>query len=95
MLYTEDSFKDLQDWLDKLNVNAPNFFPDRTTINEIVFAYGYVVSTEPIMNDDEISYNFLDNGNAVSKGDKNGDASNERTFPQSVDECKVLDLLRD
>ena len=47
------------------------------------------------MNDDEISYNFLDNGNAVSKGDKNGDASNERTFPQSVDECKVLDLLRD
>ena len=95
MLDADDSFKDFQDWLDKLYVHAPEFFPEGTTMNDIVFVNGSVISARPIMTDDKTLHNFWDKGNALSKKDKDGDASNETIFPQSVDYCEALDLLQD
>lgn len=36
MLDTDNPFKDLQDWLDKLADRSPKFFPEGATTNNIL-----------------------------------------------------------
>ena len=50
----KDAFQVLQEQLDALSVQTPEFFPEGPTANDIVFADDNVINTEPVMFDDEI-----------------------------------------
>ena len=60
MSEADDPFKDLQEQLDKLAVHAPEFFPEGTTAADVVSAGDFVINTEPVMTDDEILFDMLD-----------------------------------
>ena len=63
----DDPFKDLQEQLDKLAVHAPEFFPEGTTDDT---ADDSVINTEPVMTDDEILFDMLDqDDHATEEGD--------------------------
>ena len=60
LLDADNLFKDLQEKLDKLAVYNPKFFPEGTTANDIVSVNDSLTSTEPIMTDDAILCDVLD-----------------------------------
>ena len=60
LLDADDPFKDLQKQLDKLAVYNPKFFQEGTTTNNIVSVDDSLTSTEPLMNDDAILCDVLD-----------------------------------
>ena len=60
LLNADDPFKDLQEQYDKLAVYNPKFFPEGTTANDIVSVNDSLTSTEPIMTDDAILCDVLD-----------------------------------
>ena len=96
MLYADNPFQDPQDQLDKLNELAPEFFPEGATDNEIVSVDDSVIGTEPIMTDDEILSDALNEENDVTEEDAaDCDASNEPACPQSSDVRQALDVLWD
>ena len=83
--------------MDKLiNDLTPKFFPEGTTANDIVSADDSVIGcTEPIMTDDEIVSEALNEENDVTEEDADCDASNEPACPQPSDVRQALDVLRD
>ena len=85
-----DPFIDLQEQLDKLAVYNPEFFPEGTTANDIVSVDDSLASTEPLMTDDVILCNVLDEEG--SEDDTDG-VSNEPICPQSSDVHQALDVL--
>ena len=94
MLGTEDLFKDLQEQWDKFAVNNPKFFPEGTTANYIDCVDDSLISTEPLMTNDTILCNVLDEEGSEAENDTD-DVSNKPIFPQSSDVRQALDVLRE
>ena len=94
MLGTEDLFKDLQEQLDKFAVNNPKFVPEGTTANYIDCVDDSLISTEPLMTNDAILCNVLDEEGSEAENDTD-DVSNKPIFPQSSDVRQALDVLRE
>ena len=93
LLDADDPFKNVQEQLDKLAVYNPEFFPEGTTANDIVSVDDSLTSTEPLMTDDAILWNVLDEGDSETEDDTDG-VSNEPISPQSSDVRQALDVLR-
>ena len=93
LLDANDPFKDLQQQLDKVAVYNPEFFPEGTTANDIVSVDGSLTSTEPLMIDDAILCDVLDEEGSETEDDTDG-VSNEPICPQSSDVRQTLDVLR-
>ena len=94
LLVADDPFKDLQEQLDKLVVYNPEFFPEGTTANDIVSVDDSLTSTEPLMTDDPILCDVLDEEGSETEDDTD-DVSNEPICPQSSDVRQAMDVLRD
>ena len=89
LLDADDPFKDLQKQLDKLAIYNPKFFVEGTTANDIVSADDSLASTEPLMTDDAILSNVLDEVGSQTEDDTD-DVSNEPICPQSIVMCIKL-----
>ena len=94
MLGTEDLFKDLQEQWDKFAVNNPKFFPEGTTANYIDCVDDSLISTKPLMTNDAILCNVLDEEGSEAENDTD-DVSNKPIFPQASDVRQALDVLRE
>ena len=94
LLDADDPFKDLQEQLDKLVVYNPEFFPEGTTANDIVSADDSLTIAEPLMTDDTILCDVLDEEGSETEDDTDG-VSNEQICPQSSDVRQALDVLRE
>ena len=94
MLDADNPFKDLQKQLDKLTVYNPKFFPEGTTTNDIVSVDDSLTSIEPLMTDDAILCDVLDEERSETEDDTD-DVSNEPICSQSSDVCQDLDVLRE
>ena len=92
LLDADDPFKDLQEQLDKLEVYNPKFFPEVTTDNDIVSVDDSLTSSEPIMTDDTILCDVLDEEGFETEDDTS-DVSNEPICPRSSDVRQALDAL--
>ena len=93
-LDADDPFKDLHEQLDKLAVHNPEFFPEGTTANDIVSVDDSLTSTDPLMTDDAILCDVLDEEGSETEDDTDG-ATNEPIYPQSIDVRQALDVLRE
>ena len=60
LVYADDRFRDLQEQLYKLPVYKPKFFPEGTTANDIISVDDSLTTTEPLMADDVILCDVLD-----------------------------------
>ena len=78
--------------MDKLAVYNPEFFPQGTAANDIVSVDDSLTSTEPLMTDDAILCDVLNEEGSETKGDTDG-FSNKPICPQSKDVCQALDVL--
>ena len=94
LLDADDPFKDLQEQLDKLVVYNPEFFPEGTTANDIVSVDDSLTIAEPLMTDDTILCDVLDEEGSETEDDTDG-VSNEQICPQSSDVRQALDVLRE
>ena len=94
LLDADDPFKDLQEQLDKLAAYNPKFFAEGTTTNDIVSVEDSLTSTEPLLTDDAILCNILDEEGSETEDDTD-DISNEPICPQSSDVRQALDVLRE
>ena len=94
ILNADDPFKDLQEQLDKLAVYNPEFFPKGTTAYYIVSVDDSLTSTEPLMTDNVILCDVLDEEGSETEDDTDG-VSNESICPQSSDVGQALDVLRE
>ena len=94
LLDADDSFKDPQEKLDMLAVYNPKFFPEGTTANDIISVDDYLTSTEPLMTDDAILCDVLDEEGSETEDDTD-DVSNEPICTQSSDVRQALDVLRE
>ena len=93
-LDADDAFKCLQEQLNKLFVYNPKLFPEGTTANDIVSGDNTLTSTEPLMTDDTILCDIVDQEGSKTEDDTD-DLSNEPICPQSSDVCQALDVLRE
>ena len=82
LLNDDDPFKDLQEQYDKLAVYNPKFFPEGTTANDIISMDNSITSTEPLMSDDAILCDVLDEEGSATEDDTD-DVSNEPLCLQS------------
>ena len=94
LLDDDDPFKNLQKQLDKLAVCNIEFFPEGTTANDIVSVDDSLTSTEPLMTDDAILCDVLDEEGSETEDDTDG-LSNEPICPQFSDVRQALDVLRE
>ena len=79
MLDPDDPFKDLQEQLDKLAVYNPDFLRESTSANDIVSVDDSRTSTKPLMTDDAILCDVLDEeGSGIDTLD---DVSDEPNLP--------------
>ena len=79
MLDPDDPFKYLHEQLDKLAVYKPEFFRESTSANDIVSVDDSLTSTEPLMTDDAILWDVLDEeGSGIDTTD---DVSDEPNLP--------------
>ena len=92
MLDADYPFKYLQQHLDKLAVYNPKFFSEGTTANDIVSLDDSLTSIEPLMTDDAILCDVLDEEGSETEEDTD-DVSNETICPQSSDVRQALDVL--
>ena len=79
--------------MDKLAAYNPEFCPEGTTANGIVSVDDSLNSTEPLMTDDAILCDVLDEEGSETEDDTDG-VSNEPICPQSSDVRQALDVLR-
>ena len=94
LLDADHPFKDLQEQLDKLAVYNLEFFREGTTANKIVSVEDSLTSTEPLMTDDAILCDVLDEEGSETEDYTDG-VSNEPICPQSNDVRQALDVLRE
>ena len=80
LLDADGHFKDLQEQLDKLEVYNSKFFPEVTADNDIVSVDDSLTSSEPIMTDDTILCDVLDEESSETEDDTS-DVSNEPICP--------------
>ena len=93
-LDADNPFKDFKEKLDKLAVYNPEFFPEGTTATDIVSVDDSLTSTEPLMTDDVILCDVLEEEGSDTKDDTDG-VSNEPICPKSSDVREALDVLRE
>ena len=93
-LFGDNPFKDLQEQLDEITVCNTKFIPEGTTTNDIVSLDDSPTSTVPLMTDDAILCDVLDEEGSETEDDTD-DVSNEPICPQSSDVCQALDVLRE
>ena len=92
-LFGDNPFKYLQEQLDKLTVCNTNtkFIPEGTIANDIVYLDDSPTSTVPLMTDDAILGDVLDEEGSETEDDTD-DVSNEPICPQSSDMRQALDV---
>ena len=91
-LFGDNPFKDLQEQLDEITVCNTKFIPEGTTTNDIVSLDDSPTSTVPLMTDDAILCDVLDEEGSETEDDTD-DFSNEPICPQSSDMRQALDVL--
>ena len=91
-LFGDNPFKDLQEQLDEITVCNTKFIPEGTTTNDIVSLDDSPTSTVPLMTDDAILCDVLDEEGSETEDDTD-DVSNEPICPQSSDKRQALDVL--
>ena len=92
LLDADDPFKNLQEQLDKLAVYNPEFLPEGTTTNDVVSVDDSLTSTEPLMTDDVVLCDVLDEEGSETDDDTDG-VFNGPICPQSSDVRQALDVL--
>ena len=90
----DDPFKDLQEQLDKLAVHAPEFFPEGTTAADVESADG-VINTEPVMTDDEILFDMLDQDDHATEEGDDDTSYIQPSCPKSDEIRRALEVLRE
>lgn len=95
LLDADDRFKDLQDQLDKLASHTSELFLGVTTVKGVLSMKDFVSTTEPIMNDEEIMSEVLNEENIESEedGDCDVDIFIEQTDPKLGFTRQELELL--
>ena len=95
MLDADDRFKDLQDQLDKLASHTSELFLGVTTVKGVLSMKDFVNTTEPIMNDEKIMSEVLNEENIGSEedGDYDVDIFIEQTEPKLGFARQELELL--
>lgn len=95
MLDADDRFKDLQDQLDKLASLTSELFLGVITVKGVLSMKDFVNTTEPIMNDEEIMSEVLNEENVKSEedGDCDVDIFIEQTDPKLGFARQGLELL--
>ena len=91
----DDPFKDLQEQLDKLAVHAPEFFPEGTTAADVVSADDSVINTEPVMTDDEILFDMLDQDDHATEEGENDTSYIQPSCPKPDEIRRALEVLRE
>ena len=91
-LFGDNPFKDLQEQLDEITVCNTKFIPEGTTTHDIVSLDDSPTSTVPLMTDDAILCDVLDEEGSETEDDTD-DVSNEPICPQSSDKRQALDVL--
>ena len=91
----DDPFKDLQEQLDKLAVHAPEFFPKGTTAADVVSANDSVINTEPVMTDDEILFDMLDQDDHATEEGDDDTSCIQPSCPKSDEIRRALEVLRE
>ena len=80
--------------MDKLDVYNPELFPEGNTANDIVSVDDSLTSTEPLMTDDAILCDVLDEEGSKTEDDTDG-VSNEPICSQFSGVRQALDVLRE
>ena len=95
LLDADDRFKDLQDQSDKLASHTSELFLGVTTVKGVLSMKDFVSTTEPIMNDEEIMSEVLNEENIESEedGDCDVDIFIEQTDPKLGFTRQELELL--
>lgn len=95
LLDADDRFKDLQDQLDKLASHTSELFLGVTTVKGVLSMKDFVNTTEPIMNDEKIMSEVLNEENIGSEedGDYDVDIFIEQTEPKLDFARQELELL--
>ena len=95
LLDADDRFKDLQDQLDKLASHTSELFLGVTTVKGVLSMKDFVNTTEPIMNDEKIMSEVLNEENIGSEedGDYDVDIFIEQTEPKLGFARQELELL--
>ena len=88
-------FRDLQEQLDKPAVHAPEFFPEGTTAADIASADDSVINTEPVMTDDEILFDMLDQDDQATEEDNSDTSYIQPSCPKSDEICQAVEVLRE
>ena len=90
-----DPFKDLQAQLDKLAVHAPEFFPEGTTAADVVSADDSFINTEPVMTDEEILFDMLDQDDHATEEGDDDTSYIQPSCPKSDQIRRALEVLRE
>ena len=93
-LFGDNPFKDLQEQLDEITVCNTKFIPEGTTTNDIVSLDDSPTSTVPLMTDDAILCDVLDEEGSETEDDTD-DVSNEPICPQSSAVRQALDVFQE
>ena len=88
----DDTFKDLQEQLDKLAVHAPEFFPEGTTAADVDDS---VINTEPVMTDDEILFDMLDQDDHATEEGDDDTSYIQPSCPKTDEIRRALEVLRE
>ena len=91
----DDLFKDLQEQLDKLAAHAPEFFPEGTTAADVASADDSVINTEPVMTDDEILFDMLDQDDHATEEDDNDASYIQPSCSKSDEIRRAMEILRE
>ena len=91
----DDSFKDLKEQLYKFAVHAPEFFPEGTAAADVVSADDSVINTEPVMTDDEIIFDMLDQDDHATEEGDDDTSYIQPSCPKSDEIRRALEVLRE
>ena len=91
----DDPFTDLQEQLDKLAVHAPEFFPEGTTVADVISADDSVINTEPVMTDDGILFDMLDQDDHATEEGNDDTSYIQPSCPKSDEIRRALEVLRE
>ena len=81
--------------MDKLAVHAPEFFPEGTTAADVVSADDSVINTEPVMTDDEILFDMLDQDDHATEESDDDTSYIQPSCPKSDEIRRALEVLRE
>ena len=95
LLDADDPFKIFRNnWISLLYI-TPSSSQKEPPSNDIVAVVDSLTSTEPLMTDDEILYDVLDEEGSETEEDDTDDVSNEPICTQSSDVRQALDILQE